>query len=203
MKNRYLLSLFFCFQSILAQAASSETLKLMEAHGERTKESELVKSIEIIKEYKIDQTTFDEVIATLGNPTGNSQFGNVQFLTYNYSPEGNFNKQVFITIKIGPSKKILSIKVTKRINNGLEDVYVKEIPKNSDSSKSTAPVLTDKKNNNEAPSAATAAADNFPLKDSAPNNPVLGQYYFNTTDKQAYLWNGNEWLQLDNPKNNP
>jgi hypothetical protein len=36
-----------------------------------------------------------------------------------------------------------------------------------------------------------AAAHNLP---SAPDNPVVGQEYFNTSDKQKYIWNGTAWV---------
>ena len=36
-----------------------------------------------------------------------------------------------------------------------------------------------------------AAAHNLP---SAPSNPVVGQEYFNTSDKQKYIWSGTAWV---------
>jgi hypothetical protein len=36
-----------------------------------------------------------------------------------------------------------------------------------------------------------AAAHNLP---SAPDNPVVGQEYFNTSDKQKYIWSGTAWV---------
>lgn len=36
-----------------------------------------------------------------------------------------------------------------------------------------------------------AAAHNL---SSAPSNPVVGQEYFNTSDKQKYIWNGTAWV---------
>ena len=36
-----------------------------------------------------------------------------------------------------------------------------------------------------------AAAHNL---SSAPSNPAVGQEYFNTSDKQKYIWNGTEWI---------
>jgi hypothetical protein len=130
-----------------------------------------------IKKIKVGDDTIDDVVRLMGNPVWQGNFKGNKILAFSMDPS--------VRVWFDNSGHTLGVEVSKQSKNGSESVYVKGIPIGGDVPSTVG---------------ATNSIDHLPVKYAAPENPTEGQYYFNTTDKHAYLWSGTEWLQLDNPK---
>lgn len=163
--------------------------------GYQTDESALTAFVKKIKSVKIGEDTSDDVIRLLGKPSNRSEFSGAEQLSYMFIQGADYGETVAATVQIGTNGKVSCVKVSKMGMKGSKDIFVKgtwEMPGMATSSAQPT-----------SPKESTGPSDHFPLKETAPDNPTEGQIYFNKTDKHAYLWNGSEWLQLDNPKINP
>jgi len=201
MKIKSLITSSYCvlcaFGLLNAQVPDYQNLKrppgymqLVEMHKQAMKndESSLSSFMAKIKTIKIGEDTPDDVINKLGKPYNRSKWEGAETLNYSAIPE--FGTMITTGIQIGRSGKVTSVKVTKVGTQGSSELYSKgafEISEVAGGGSQSTSVASD--------------TDHFPLKETAPDNPTEGQYYFNTTDKHAYIYNGTEWLQLDKTKN--
>jgi len=129
-----------------------------------------------IKRIKVGEDTIDDVIKLMGKPIWQGNFKGNKILQFCLNPN--------IRVWFDASGHTLGVEVQKMTEKGNEDVYVKGVPIGGDVSSAVE---------------AKNSENHFPLKDAPPDNPTEGQYYFNTTDKHAYLWNSVAWVQLDKP----
>jgi hypothetical protein len=131
-----------------------------------------------LKMLKIGVDTSDDIINKIGSPTQKSKGPDSEMWIYT----ARVDKQ-FITscLTFSSDLKLTSVSV----NKGSDTLYTAGQSSSSD------------KNGNSAEQGLV------PTNSDAPVTPKEGQIYFNTTDKHAYLWNGAEWVQLDQPKPTP
>lgn len=194
--NQHKINSILLILLIFPQILKSETIdvkkieiEMMEQAGVRTKESDLIEFIRKVKILEIDKNSRDDVVSLLGKPTTKVGFGSSEHLQYQFRPGGN-NDLISATIRIGPTKFLEAVIVTKMTSSGSEDIFVKgNWDGGASPSKSEHVTETSTKNN-------TAAG-------VAPARPDEGEIYYNSSEKHFYGWNGTEWLQLDNPKANP
>jgi hypothetical protein len=136
-----------------------------------------------IRAIKINIDTGDDVMQKLGSPQGGSEKLGGR-TTWTYNPGG----EVFAYIQFDENQKVSAVRVARGfgvINPSAEELYISGDFK----------TLTSSKNERLLHKIATY--------ESAPLYGEEGQIYFNTSDKHIYFFNGNQWLQLDNPKINP
>jgi hypothetical protein len=131
-----------------------------------------------LKMLKIGVDTSDDIISKIGSPMEKSKGPNSEI--WNYT--ARVDKQFITTcLTFSSDLKLTSVSVRK----GSDTLYSAGQSSSSD------------KNGNSAEQGLV------PTNSEAPVTPKEGQIYFNTTDKHAYLWNGAEWVQLDQPKPTP
>ena len=148
-------------------------------HQEKVKAStgNLENFVYKLKKLNINVDSADEVRALLGKPNHQYKMGGREQWWYIFDAEGG---RVSCEIWIDSGKMLTCVRVSKA---EIGEVYSKGNYFVPDSSK-------------EPSKSDTLVAPLSPLP-----NPTPGQIYFNSTDSHFYGWNGNEWLQLDNPKN--
>jgi len=133
-----------------------------------------------VKSIKVNEGTSDDVINLMGKPVWQGGFAGNTIYTLKSPPQST------LRVWFDPAGHVLGVQLDKEGGaEGRKMIYLKGVPIGG-----TIPAAPAVSNNGE----------HFPLKDSAPVNPTEGQYYFNTTDKHAYIYNGTEWLQLDKTK---
>ena len=134
-----------------------------------------------VKSIKINEDTKDDVVNLMGNPVWQGGFAGNTIYTLKSPPQST------LRVWFDPAGHVLGVQLDKEGGaEGRKMIYLKGV-----SIGGTIPAAT----------AVSNSGEHFPLKDAPPDNPTEGQYYFNTTDKHAYLWNSVAWVQLDNPKN--
>ena len=157
--------------------------------GVLSNEKEIVEFILGIKHLNIGKDTPEEVISKTGRPeTKNKQFGVGEFWNYRFVNNDDESQpyQVNCTIIFNMQGVLQAVNVDKLKASETKTIYTKGDPSGQ------------KQDNKKVSDATDSTASSV-----VPENPRLGQIYFNTIGKHFYGWNGSEWLQLDNPKNNP
>jgi hypothetical protein len=99
---------------------------------------------------------------------------------WSYSEKIN-SEVILISLDLGKNDKLASVTVSK----GADVIYHKSQEQQVKKTESKENDITNSINSSE----------------SLPENAVEGNICYNKKDKHFYGWNGNEWLQLDNPKN--
>ena len=160
--------------------------------GIETDESSLASFVKKIKTINIGEDTSDDVVSKLGKPYSRSSSSGTEQLNYMFMPGHVSGETVVSSIQIGASGKVSCVKVSKVGQHGSEELYVKGIREMPGMAQSSS-----------TPKESVTQSDHFPLKDAPPDNPTEGQYYFNKTDKHTYVYNGTEWVQIDNSKIKP
>jgi hypothetical protein len=126
------------------------------------------------KSIKINIDSVDDVINKLGNPTSKGSVNGLQRFGYAFKPPGEESKGIVnALVNFDNTGKVLSLKVVRTGDNE-EELYSKG-----------------------GEGIGTTQNNQFPVKESAPQNPVKGQIYFNSSDSHFYGWNGKTWVQLD------
>jgi hypothetical protein len=126
------------------------------------------------KSIKINIDSVDDVINKLGNPTSKGSVNGLQRFGYSFIPPGEESKGIVTAlVDFDNTGKVQYLKVVRNGHNN-EELYSKG-----------------------GEGIGTTQNNQFPVKESAPQNPIKGQIYFNSSDSHFYGWNGKEWKQLD------
>ena len=103
-------------------------------------------------------------------------------------------------IRFDSLEKVIEVKMDKKMDNGAETIY----HRGGDNNGNTINIKSSNQiNQSNANNILSSVYTIIPSSGTAPNCLSEGQIYYNSSDKHAYLWNGTEWLQLDNAKANP
>jgi len=136
-----------------------------------------------VKSIKVNEDTSDDVINLMGKPVWQGSFAGKTIFTLKSPPQST------LRIWFDPSGHVLGVQLDKEGDaNGRKMIYLKGVPVGGEVTAVTS---------------SATRSQYFPLRDTDPDNPTQGQYYFNTTDKHAYIYNGSDWLQLDKNKITP
>jgi len=155
--------------------------------GIQASENEIVNFILGIKHLNIGKDTPEEVMSKTGRPeTKNKQFGVGEVWNYRFVNNDDESQpyQVNCTIIFNMQGVLQAVNVDKLKASETKTIYTKGDP-------------SGQKQEN----LKTSDSKDLNTSSVVPENPKLGQIYFNSAEKHFYGWSGTEWLQLDNPKN--